>query len=570
MTRSPVKPRASTTTLAVALAAMAGAAVAQDRVPAPRSAPPVFEPAYPYGSQAAAAGPRAIERVETLAEAIVRVYANDPTLLAERATLRAIDNRYPQARSAYGPTLDVRATADYQRDRVQTTPTRTRADEGFSSTATAILSLPLYTFGRNEAGVQTALGQIAFQRDSLRLREAQVLQTAINSYVGVQRDRSIVDIARANLDLLDRQFADNTERFRVREITSTDLQQIETRLELGRAQLLTAQGQLGATRSSFLQVVGALPADDLARPIVLTVPATTLEAAIAYAEANSPILRAAQSREKISRALVAQAKAEMGPRIDFQGVANYGTTTPYSNDLRATQLRAGATFQQPIIDSGLRNARLREVQQANLSDWRLVDAAMRDTHQAVTSAWNQLAAARAALNDYRQAIDAAQRAYQGALEQERAGARTTLDVLDLARDLLNVRNNFVITLANEYLARANLLAAMGRLEAPLLLPGVDAYDPTIHFQEVAGTGDVPLLTPALASLDALSVTPVTLDRPIRDPAAFLSAGTIVELPPESAVPDEPADALELPPRATAIPPTAPPTPTVPPTIPPGT
>ena len=564
MTLSPVNRRTSMLALACTLASAAGAAGAQDRVPAPRSAPPVFEPVYPYGAGGEAAQASPGERVRTLAEAIARVYTNDPTLLSERATLRSTDNRYPQARSAFGPRLDVRATADYQRDSVETTPTNTRVQEGFSSTATAILSLPLYTFGRNEAGVQIALGQIAFQRDSLRLREAQVLQSAINGYVGVQRDRSIVDIARANLDLLERQFADNTERFRVREITSTDLQQIETRLELGRAQLLTAQGQLGASRSLFLQTVGALPADDLARPIALTVPAATLEDALAYAEANSPILRAAQSREKISRALVEQAKADMGPRIDLQGLANYGTTTPYVNDLRATQLRAGATFQQPIIDSGLREARLREVEEANLSDWRLVDAAMRDTHQAVTGAWNQLAAARASLNDYRQAVDAAQRAYQGALEQERAGARTTLDVLDLARDLLNVRNSFVVTLANEYLSRANLLAAMGRLEAPLLVPGVDTYDPTAHFREVAGTGDVPLLTPALATLDAVSVTPVTRDRPIRDPAAVLSAGTIVPLPPESAVPEEPDAALELPPRTTAIPSTAPPPPPVPP------
>ena len=537
----------SAAALAALLAATGGAARAQDRVPAPRSAPAVFVPSYPYGAEAQAAAAADEGRIGSLAEAIARVYATDPTLLSERASLRAVDNRYPQARSAFGPTLTVQASADYQRDRTEVTPTFTRGQQGFSTTATAILNLPLYTFGRNEAGVQTALGQIAFQRDTLRLREAQILLQAINSYVGVQRDRSIVDIARANLQLLDRQFADNIERFRVREITSTDLQQIETRVALGRAQLLAAQGQLGLSRSGFLQTVGALPADDLARPIALTVPVATLADAIATAETNSPLLRAAQSREKISRALVEQAKADMGPRIDLQGVANYGTTTPYANDLRATQLRAGATFQQPIIDSGLRRARLRETEEANLADWRLIDAAMRDTHQAVTGAWNQLASARASLQDYRQAVDAAQRAYDGALVQERAGARTTLDVLDLARDLLNVRNSFAVTLANEYLARANLLAAMGRLEAPLLVPGVEGYDPTRHFREVAVKGDVPLLTSALATLDAVSVTPVTRDRPIRDPAAARSAGTLVELPPETAVPDEPDAALELPP-----------------------
>lgn len=545
---------------AVLLAATGGAAGAQDRVPAPRSVPAVFVPAYPYGADSQTAATPEAERIRTLAQALERVYSTDPTLLSERASLRAVDNRYPQARSAFGPTLTVQASADYQRDRAQLTPSFARPQEGFSTTATAILNLPLYTFGRNEAQVQTALAQIAFQRDTLRLREAQIMLQAISSYVGVQRDRSIVDIARANLQLLDRQFADNTERFRVREITSTDLQQIETRVELGQAQLLSAQGQLGLSRSGFLQNVGALPADDLARPIALSVPVETLGEAILLAEASSPILRAAQSREKISRALVEQARADRGPRIDVQGVANYGTVTPFDNDLRATQLRGGVTFQQTIFDSGLRAARYREAEEANLADRRLIDAAMRDTHQAVTGAWNQLAAARASLNDYRQAVDAAQRAYQGALAQERAGARTTLDVLDLARDLLNVRNSFVVTLANEYLARANLLAAMGRLEAPLLVPGIESYDPTRHFRAVERTGDVPLLTSALAALDAVSVVPVADDRPIRDPAAAFSSGTLVELPPESAVPDEPEAALELPTSATAPPPSTPPSP----------
>jgi outer membrane protein TolC len=58
--------------------------------------------------------------------------------------------------------------------------------------------------------------------------------------------------------------------------------------------------------------------------------------------------------------------------------------------------------------------------------------------EAVSSSWNQLTASRASLEHYARASEAARRAFEGALKQHRAGARTTLDVLDLARDLLNV------------------------------------------------------------------------------------------------------------------------------------
>ena len=51
----------------------------------------------------------------------------------------------------------------------------------------------------------------------------------------------------------------------------------------------------------------------------LPIATSTIDQAYAYAEVNSPLVRAAQSREKISRAGVEAARAEMGPRIDLRG-----------------------------------------------------------------------------------------------------------------------------------------------------------------------------------------------------------------------------------------------------------
>jgi TolC family type I secretion outer membrane protein len=464
-------------------------------------------------------------------------YRTNPRLLAQRANARSADYRYPAARSQFGPSLSVTGAYTFNRNRTELLPGSFVGAQGFTSTAGAVLNQPLLTFGRNAAAASGALAESQFARDSLRVAEADVLLAVVGAYVRLQRDANAVTIARQNLALLDRQYRDNAERFRVRDITASDLQQIETRVEFGRAQLTNALGQYGTAQGSFLREVGARPGV-LAAPDLLDIRVASLGQALSIAEVNAPLVRAAQSREKVSRAAWEAAKAESRPRVDLQGSFDYGTVSPYSDQLRTTQVVGRAVLTQPIIDSGLRNARRNEAAEANTADWRLIDDAVRETHQSVTEAWNVLTAARASLANYRLAVDAAQRAYDGAQLQQKAGDRTTLDVLDLARDLLNIRLSYNAALADEYVARAALLAAMGQLEAPQLLPGLPAYDADAHFDRVKGKGDVPLLTPALAGLDGALNRDTTRDRPIRDAAAL--EGVPGPVPLQSPAPVSPA------------------------------
>ncbi|OZA39684.1 MAG: hypothetical protein B7X92_02535 [Novosphingobium sp. 17-62-9] len=179
------------------------------------------------------------------------------------------------------------------------------------------------------------------------------------------------------------------------------------------------------------------------------------------------------------------------------------------------------------MDGGSRRARIEGAEQANDADWRLLDAALRDTRQAVAEAWNSWRAAGQSVEHFRMAANAARKAYDGAAIQEKAGARTTLDVLDLARDLLNVRTSYAGAMANEYVARAALLAAMGRLEAPLLLPDLRRYDPEVNFRNQRWRGDVPLITPILSGIDSLPVRDLETDRAFRDASVNVRSGSTV-------------------------------------------
>jgi outer membrane protein len=266
----------------------------------------------------------------------------------------------------------------------------------------------------------------------------------------------------------------------------------------------------------------------------------SLEEAYALAEAQSPIVAAAYSRELVSRAQRDGARADMMPRVDLRARADVGSSALGANTLRQTNIRTDVVVSGPIFESGLRRARIGEAEAANDADWRLIDAALRDTKGEVADAWNEWKTQSAAEQHLKASIAAAEAAYDGALIQERAGLRTTLDLLDLARDLLSARTSHNAAAANAYLAQARLLATMGLLETAYLFPDEPRYDPKRHFEKVRDNSDIPLLTTIVRAIDNPYFVKFEPRTP-RDPSARVGSagadvGTEADQPPANPTP----------------------------------
>ncbi len=472
--------------------------------------------------------------VTTLTDALRMAYWTAPPLLAQRATVKSSDYRVAQARAGYGPSLNYSLANSWQRDSFDQRSKSPVVLSGWTTTASAVLTQPIFTFGRNASQERSSAAQLDFQRQVLRSAEQTALLDAITTYIGVLRDRAAVIIAKDNLAALERQLGDNKARLAVREVTATDVQQISTRVSLGQAQVYSAQRDAASSEAAFLRMVG-LPAGDLVPPNPLQLPVRQLEEAYAYSETHSPLILAAQAREKVSRASVAAAKADLMPRIDLQTTASIGTQSAYDDSLRNRGLRGQLIISGPIFESGLRRARVSEAMAANDADWRLLDGSLRESRANLASAWNEWQAQQAAITSYREAENSARKAYEGAILQQRAGLITTLDVLDLARELLLARSNSNTAIANAYIAKARVLVATGALEQRWLMPDAARYNVERHFRKVRHNGDVPVITPILRAIDGAAAVGSTASRPVRDPAGALTAAPIVIQPADKLV-----------------------------------
>ena len=105
--------------------------------------------------------------------------------------------------------------------------------------------------------------------------------------------------------------------------------------------------------------------------------------------------------------------------------------------------------------------------------------------QLVAKAWDQYISTQNALALQQRQVDLETVAAACYRVEAKAGMRTTVDLLNAELELANSRITFLQSSHDEYIARANLLAAMGRLEARYLLPNAPLYDPTVYAKRVA-------------------------------------------------------------------------------------
>src|SRR5882724_8062872 len=198
---------------------------------------------------------------QTITEALAYAYNTNPQLLAQRANLRATDEQVPQALSNWRPTVIFTGQAGETRagfvSGAKDTPT------SFSTFTTRSLDLsvtqPIYRGGRTEAQTSQAINTVEATRAQTLAVETTVFQAVAQAYLDVVRDQALLEVNRNNVAVLRKQLEATQDRFRVGEVTRTDVAQAEASLAQAVGQLVTAQGNLEISRAEYVRAVGHRP-----------------------------------------------------------------------------------------------------------------------------------------------------------------------------------------------------------------------------------------------------------------------------------------------------------------------
>ena len=422
---------------------------------------------------------------ESLVEALVSAYQNNPTLLAERAALRATDEGVASANSGWRPTVQIDGDVGFSETET------TSVTGGFTSTNETSLqprsfsfsiTEPLYRGGRTEAEIRSAKNLVDAGRAELAETEQRILLDAVTAYMDVLRNHSVVELNRNNERVVERQLQAAQDRFEVGEVTRTDVAQAEARVAQARADSIGAEGDLISSRATYRQFIGDLPGT-LEWPARLAgVPANERDALEAASAAN-PTIISADFTELSARDDIDVAISDLLPQLSLRGAYDrqYGTSS-FTEELDSLSLSAIVTV--PFYQSGAEHSAVRRSKQIASQRRLQYEEARRAVFEEVTRAWEALVTSRAQITAFVSQIRAAELALEGVEQETIVGLRTTLDVLDAEQEVFAARVNLVSAERDAVVSSYWVKATVGELTAAALGLPVERYDADAHYRSV--------------------------------------------------------------------------------------
>jgi outer membrane protein len=427
-------------------------------------------------------------QAQTLTDALAEAYNTNPQILAQRALLRSTDEQVPQALSFWRPTVNFTGQAGISANSIQSPPVEGVTDRRHVQLRPNLVQFqanqPIYRGGRTVAQTRQAINTVESTRAQTLAVETSVFQAVAMAYLDVVRDQALLEVDRNNVVVLREQLVATQDRFRVGEVTRTDVAQAESSLAQAQGTLVSQEGTLEISRAEYVRAVGR-PPGRLTLPRERPVLPATLEEAESMAANNNFNVISAVFAELAARDNIDVVRGQLLPQISVVGSLSRSLdqATGFKGDVVNTaQITAQLTM--PLYEGGAIYSQTRQAEQTVGQRRSQVDDTRRAAVQTATQFWATLQAGRASIASFSAAVRAAQIALAGVQQQALVGTSTTLDVLIQNQMLLTTQSQLITAQHDAALAEFNLAAAVGRLIAPELKLPVKLYDMEQHYKEV--------------------------------------------------------------------------------------
>jgi len=423
---------------------------------------------------ASAADEPAVRRL-SLAEALALAQKSAPRLAQPEALRRSADAGVPGARAARSPQLDL--SAPYTRysnvpvlvltfPGAPPQPLFPNIPDNYRTHAG--LSLPLYTGGRVEAGLDAARQQAGAAQKDLEAGVGDLRLETIAAYWSLVTARESARVLREALAAYDAHLADAGHRAEVGMAARNEVLNVRVgrdQAELGRLQ---AENGADVAEANLRRLLGLAPGARLEPSEDVTVPARPAEAVedlVAAALAARPELLALRARASAAAASVRAARSATRPQASLSAGFDYANPNlrvlPPVAEWKATW-NVGVVVSLTPFDGGRTAAAVAQAEaQAEALRRQLQDVEER-VRLEVTSRSLDVSTARAAVDLTRSTLEAAQESLKVSQDRYREGLIPSSELLDAESALLRAGLDQTSAATELRLALAQLDRAVGR------------------------------------------------------------------------------------------------------------
>jgi adhesin transport system outer membrane protein len=409
---------------------------------------------------------------DSMKEVVERTLGSNPEVRVEAEKRMQADQGEVVARSGYWPRVDLRTgTGRERRLNPSTQLSYGGTVDQTRQEASLTISQMLFDGLATSADVDRSIAK----RESSAYRVAavseQIALKAIESYLEVLRQREIVLLTKDNLAAHERTFDQIKLRTNGGVGRKADLDQIEARLALARANLISSEANLEVSQINYKLVVGELP-NALVRP-EMPDPAllpTDAESAVQNSLERHRLLQAARADIAASRAQVSAARAAMLPRLDIElGSTRTNYKTPIDDPVDNSNYLM-LRLRYALFSGGADAARIAEALHFSNEATEVLRRAERQMEQTVRLSWNAYRSARDRLPNLRQHAESSRLTRDAYVKQFSIGQRSLLDMLDSENEHFTAESNHVNGQFVELFARYRLFADTGKLLDSMSIP----------------------------------------------------------------------------------------------------
>jgi outer membrane protein len=404
---------------------------------------------------------------ESLGEALRQVQATNAKLEAERARSRGDNEKIPQARAGFLPTVSLNASTGQLRDKNLVTGTQSKYDPRNASIS---FSQPIFNGFRNVAEYQRAHDEVLASMASLVSTQQQTLLYGAQAYLRVLRDRRILALRQQNLGNLRTQQDQANARFKAGDMTLTGVDQTRARVAEAEADVAQTRADLADSEAYYRYMIGHLPGKLSAPALSRVQLPCSLQDAVLTAENDNPGLQTAAHLDRASEQNVKSAKAAHLPSFSFDGSYTRSMDASKVVGSRTDDASLALKMSMPLFNGGLDASRVRQAEEARAQKAFELTDSLNNTRRGVASAFDTMRATKMRKVAAQKRVQATSAALHGLNIEFKAGQIPLVNVLDGRREHDNAQVTQAMVDFEDNMNVFTLLSAIGHLD----MPAVDA------------------------------------------------------------------------------------------------
>jgi TolC family type I secretion outer membrane protein len=263
---------------------------------------------------------------ETLLDALVGAYKNNPDLLATRQNVIAQHQQITQAKAGYLPQvtseIGIKGTNATTSGSAKTMGVTGATDQQSSSRYGQVQAVQnLFAGGKTAATVLNVDKTIRSYWAQLLTKEQDTFTNVIKAYLDLIAKIATVDAYRGNCKALQKFYETSFEKQKIGEETITQVANAEAKLAKGEADLRGAEADLESAKAKYTSLTG-LDYTNLEKPEPPKGLPETLDAALSLAIDNHPSVIDASYQHEAAKANIDKANGDFMPSVDLVGTSS--------------------------------------------------------------------------------------------------------------------------------------------------------------------------------------------------------------------------------------------------------